>query len=45
MEDKDINEAMDILLKIYYARIALNQDAVIKQLERIDSFFKRENCN
>lgn len=34
-----------ILLRIYWARVAMNERSVIEQLKRIDGLFQEENYN
>lgn len=41
----DYNLMRSILLRIYNARIAMNQDAVIDALNDIDNLFREENTN
>ena len=38
-------ELHSICLRIYYARIAMRQDLVIKGLEEIDAYFREPNMN
>jgi hypothetical protein len=35
----------DICLRIYYARIAMREDLVIKGLSEIDNYFREPNLN
>jgi hypothetical protein len=42
-EENDI--LRDICLRIYYARIAMREDLVIKALLEIDNYFREPNLN
>jgi hypothetical protein len=39
------NILRDICLRIYYARIAMREDLVIKALSEIDNYFREPNLN
>lgn len=42
---KEYNILRDICLRIYYARIAMRDDIVIKGLLEIDNYFREPNIN
>ena len=41
----EYDKLRSICLSIYYARIAMKQDDVIKGLEKLDSYFREPNMN
>lgn len=41
----EYDKLRSICLSIYYARIAMKQDDVIKGLEKLDSYFREPNIN
>ncbi len=42
---KEYNILRDICSRIYYARIAMREDLVIKALSEIDNYFREPNLN
>ena len=42
---EEYEKLRSICLRIYYARIAMREDLVIKGLEEIDAYFREPNMN
>ena len=42
---EEFEKLRHICLKIYYARIAMREDLVIKGLDEIDAYFREPNMN
>ena len=41
----EYNKLHEICLAIYYARIAMRDDVIIKGLEKLDQYFREPNMN
>ena len=42
---EEFEKLRHICLKIYYARIAMREDLIIKGLDEIDAYFREPNMN